>query len=121
VRQKILVVDDEEDLCSLILRILSEADYEMACAHSLADGKRKWELWQPAIVLLDYNLPDGTGLDLLESNTHFLKQSLVVLITADPQESTKERVKQLGISVLIHKPFSMYDLRRVIESLSIHA
>jgi two-component system, response regulator, stage 0 sporulation protein F len=121
VRQKILLIDDEEDFCSLILRILSEADYQTACAFSLAEGKRKWELWQPAIVLLDYNLPDGTGLDLLESNPHFLRQSLVVLITADAQESTRERAKRLGVPVLMHKPFSMYDLRRVIESLLIHA
>jgi DNA-binding response OmpR family regulator len=121
VRQKVLVIDDEEDLCSLILRILSEADYETQCAQTLEEGKRKWENWEPAIVILDYNLPDGTAFDMLDTNTHLLKKSLIILTTADAQDSTRVRANRLGIPIFINKPFSMRDIRKVVESLSIDA
>ena len=115
-KHRVLVIDDERDLCSLILRILSEADYETDCAHTLAEGIKKWEDWQPAIVLLDNNLPDGTGLELLELNAHLLKKSLTILITADTQETTKDKATALGIPVFINKPFSMLEIRKVVES-----
>jgi DNA-binding response OmpR family regulator len=115
-RQRILIIDDEKDLCALIIRVLSESDYETHCAHSLLEGKQKWDALNPAIVVLDQNLPDGTGLDLLEANEYLLKKSVVVFITADVQEETKIRADRLGVAVFMFKPFSLIEIRNVIES-----
>jgi DNA-binding response OmpR family regulator len=116
VRQRILIIDDEKDLCDLIMRILSEADFDTHCAHSLKEGKQKWDYLEPPIVVLDQNLPDGTGLDLLEANKHLLKKSLIVFITADTDEETKTRAERLGVAVFMYKPFSMNDIRDVVKA-----
>src|ERR1700712_2820946 len=118
VRQKVLVIDDEKDLCSLIIRVLSTDDYQTDCAHSLQDGKFKWELGQPDIVLLDNNLPDGTALGFLEENRHLLQEAIVILITADTEFKTNQTAGRLGIPFIIHKPFTMTEIRHRINSIT---
>ena len=95
------------------MRILSEADYDTFCAHSLQEGKKKWDELDPVIVILDHNLPDGTGLDLIEANEYLLKKSLIVFITADTHEETKTRADRLGVTEFMFKPFSITDIRDV--------
>ncbi len=116
VRQRILIIDDEKDLCNLIMRILSDADFDTRCAHSLKEGKQKWEELNPVIVILDQNLPDGNGLDLLEAYDYLLKKSSVVFITADAQQEARIRAERLGVAAFMYKPFSMADIRNIAEA-----
>src|SRR5579864_4997718 len=81
--QTILIIDDEKDLCELIRLILKDQDYKVVCAFSLKEGNRKWENLKPAVVLLDQNLPDGSGLGLVEHNPSLLSIGKVIMITAD--------------------------------------
>ena len=61
-KKKILCVEDHEDMCALITTILST--YEVIGAYSKADALKKALDQQVDLYLLDYHLPDGTGLEL---------------------------------------------------------
>lgn len=61
-KRRILCVDDQVDMCSLISTILS--DYEVVSAHSKGEALRKATGGLFDLSLLDYYLPDGTGLEL---------------------------------------------------------
>ena len=61
-KRRILCVDDQFDMCSLITTILS--DYEVVSAHSKAEALQEPTGGLFDLYLLDYYLPDGTGLEL---------------------------------------------------------
>jgi DNA-binding response OmpR family regulator len=59
--RKVLIVDDEVDLCMMIRQFLTARNYEVACAYSIEDGLQKIHEMKPDSLLLDNNLPDGLG------------------------------------------------------------
>ncbi len=59
--RRVLIIDDEKDLCSLIAHYLGRRDYQVDCAHNLNDGLKKLRESRPDVLLLDNNLPDGLG------------------------------------------------------------
>ena len=61
-RKRILCVEEHEDMCALITIVLST--YEVIGAYSKADALQKAMDQQFDLYLLDYHLPDGTGLEL---------------------------------------------------------
>lgn len=60
-RRKILIIDDEIDLCILLREYFVRKKYEVTVAHTLNDGKVLLNKEHPNILFLDNNLPDGTG------------------------------------------------------------
>ncbi len=60
-KKKILIVDDEKDLCLLMKSYLSKKNYEVYDTYSLKDGMVKMEMYKPDILFLDNNLSDGTA------------------------------------------------------------
>ena len=60
-KQKVLIIDDEQDQCMLIALFLTRKNYEVFCAYTLTDGLTKLKDSHPDILLLDDNLPDGLG------------------------------------------------------------
>ncbi len=66
---RILIVDDEQDLCTLIQRALEkEGFHEIRTAHTLKDGLAVFETFRPHLAILDVMLPDGEGLSALPTD-----------------------------------------------------
>ncbi len=113
--KRILIIDDEKDLCGLIQAFLISKGYEVDCAHFLADAHVKWVANPPALVLLDNNLPDGMGLDMLEANLSLLSNTRIIMMTADIFVSNRKRASKLGIDFFLQKPSSMVTLQEMIQ------
>lgn len=60
---KVLIIDDEVDLCLLMKTFFRQKKFEVEMAHTLNDGLSKLENFSPDYVFLDNNLPDGLGWD----------------------------------------------------------
>ena len=60
-RKKVLIIDDEVDLCLLLKTYLNRKNYEVFYSHTLKEGMQQFQLVQPDILFLDNNLPDGFG------------------------------------------------------------
>jgi len=114
---KILIVDDEKDLCGLMHTIFKEEDYKIECAFTLKDGKMKWEQELPPIVLLDNKLPDGFGIDMIEQDRSLLDHCKVIMVTATELASTRERASALGVHYFIQKPFSLKIIREMVHQI----
>jgi len=104
---KILIVDDEDELCEMMHLILKDEECNIDCATSLKEGKVKWQRDLPPIVLLDNYLPDGRGIDMIESDLTLLNNCKVIMITGDDLPATRKKAKSLGIHYFIQKPFSL--------------
>lgn len=64
-RKKVLIIDDEVDLCMLMKSYFTRKNYEVDIAHTLADGLNILKETTPEYLFIDYNLPDGLGWDIL--------------------------------------------------------
>ena len=111
---KILIVDEEADL-RLLLKSILESEYTVTEAENGAALKKLLTAEAPDIVLLDLNLPDANGLDLLPQ----LKKSwpdaeVVVLTGAATFEAAVEATKR-GAYHFINKPFDTSALLVTIE------
>jgi two-component system NtrC family response regulator len=62
---KILIIDDDRQLCKMISRHVEYMGHEAACVFSLKEGLQEVTSGTFDVVLLDVRLPDGNGLDLL--------------------------------------------------------
>jgi DNA-binding response OmpR family regulator len=64
-RKKVIIIDDEVDLCRLLRTYLEELNYEVFLAHRLAEGLALIHQIKPDIIFIDNNLPDGVGWERL--------------------------------------------------------
>jgi len=113
---RILIIDDEKDLCHLLKIILLKEQFLIDCAFSLTDAGQKL-LLQPQIIFLDNNLPDGSGLDYFRDHPDQFVKSSVILITADGSSLTKMRAADAGIHMFIQKPFSVKEIKEIVTKI----
>jgi DNA-binding NtrC family response regulator len=116
-KKKILVIDDEKDFCELVKNILIRENFAVDCAFTLEEAEGKLRD-HPQIVLLDNNLPDGSGLDYLQMHPVPFMNSSVIVITADPEESIKEKAEREGTVAFLSKPFSVQTIREMVKRVA---
>ncbi len=80
--KKILIIDDETDLCLLLKEYFLRKSYDVIISHTLKDGKAQLSSKKPDILFLDNNLPDGTGWQDAPSFAENFPGTYIVLISA---------------------------------------
>jgi len=111
--KRVLIVDDEIDLCSMIRLFLTKRNYEVYTAHTLKEGYSKVLDIKPDSLLLDNNLPDGMGWSLAQNVHEQYPQMNITLISAF--HATKELKARLGNSVnILEKPLSLKDIEQYL-------
>ncbi|MCK9246332.1 MAG: response regulator transcription factor [Anaerolineaceae bacterium] len=105
ITQKILVIEDEENLNKILHDYLRHHGFTAISAGNGRDGLRLWQQEQPDLVLLDLNLPDMDGLDLLREMRR-TDQTPVIMISARSEEIDRLIGLELGADDYITKPFS---------------
>jgi len=79
-RKRLLCVDDHEDTCALVSSILG--DYDVTAEYSKAGGLRQAATEKFDVILLDYYLPDGSGLELCVLIRGFDPHTPILLVTS---------------------------------------
>ncbi|MBD2343328.1 response regulator transcription factor [Anabaena subtropica] len=112
---KILVVDDDFGVRNLIYRFLSRK-YQI---ESAPDGKTALSLFEqfnPALVILDWNLPDTSGYNLCQE-MQSRNNVLVMILTGRTEEADKIRILAAGADDFITKPFSLAEIEVRVQAL----
>lgn len=102
--KKILVVDDEADICMLLKRFLTKSGFEVETAQSGKRGLQLVEEFKPDLVMTDFRLGDITGADLLVSIKKKLPHVPVLIITGYSDIKTAISVMKQGAYDYITKP-----------------
>jgi DNA-binding response OmpR family regulator len=113
--KKILIVDDEEDICYFLSRNLSKRGFAATVACTLADAERQLEITRPHILLLDNHLPDGRGIDFISKINYKYPDLKIIMITAHDSLEDRSKAYSRGIKYFLSKPFSMATINQVID------
>jgi len=117
----VLVVEDEPDILNAMSDLLIREGVLLSAATTCAQGLLEWEANQPALVLLDLNLPDGNGVKVAkairascESNPLFMRPVIVAMSAATSEAEVADGV----FDGFLAKPINSSHLIQLVNSLS---
>ncbi len=117
IKPKILLIDDEESILKVISTILKNEGFTVITAKSKKEALQKIKSIKFDILLSDYRLPDGTGLEILEK---FREENLItpfIMITAYGSINGAVEAMQKGANHYISKPI---DSSQLVEIINFH-
>ena len=112
----VLVVDDEPDLVELVCLTLSRMKLETCVAGTLAAAREHLRNSRFDLCLTDMRLPDGDGLDLVESIQSQYPNLPCAVITAHGNVETAVRALKAGAFDFVSKPLDLERLRKLVAS-----
>ncbi|HMN81049.1 MAG TPA: sigma-54 dependent transcriptional regulator [Burkholderiaceae bacterium] len=113
----ILIVEDDENSAEMLSALVATYGFTSAIARNLAEARQQLVFRQPSVILLDLNLPDGSGLDLFE-DPELRGEAEVVLITGHASIETSVQALRVGAVDYLVKPINVAHLKRVLSRLS---
>lgn len=108
-QNKILIVEDDEQISYFICYALGNEHYEYETASSIAEAKKIMEEEQIAMMILDLGLPDGDGKELIA----FVREKSnmpIIVVSARDREDEKVKALDAGADDYLTKPFSATEL-----------
>jgi len=114
---KILIVDDEKDICDLVKDVLADWGHTVDIAKDGVTALRLMTKEHPNVVFLDLRMPGMNGRDVLKKIQEDKIASHVIVMTADVDDRAHEELKALGAAGIITKPFEMLKLKDQLETI----
>ena len=101
---KILVIDDDANICELLKLYLSKEDYEVITAQGGQEGIAMFKVYEPDLVLLDLMMPKKDGMQVCREIRE-ISSKPIIMITAKGEEFDKVLGLEMGADDFIVKPF----------------
>jgi len=104
---KILLVDDDKDLCKIVSDVLKEEGYFVKIAY---DGESAVNILKDQkfnLMILDYKLGEKNGLQVFEESKQIDPSLIIVMISAYGNTKVRARAKELGTYYFLDKPFNL--------------
>lgn len=114
---KILIVEDNVELAHDLDQVLSSYGYICQEAQTFSIAKEKIELYDYDLFVIDIGLPDGNGLELINSIKRKEYNSGIIIVTAKNAIEDKIRGLDLGADDYLTKPFHKEELNARIRSI----
>lgn len=114
---KILVVDDDEDICEYVELLLSQNGYAV---DTLTDSTRaidKIKANEYHVVVLDLMMPGVSGMELLEEIRAYDTDLAVIIFTGNPSVDTAVQSMRFQVSDYIKKPFDVDEFTSTLEGI----
>jgi two-component system OmpR family response regulator len=118
-KKKILVVDDEPQVCDSIAMLLTFAGYEVVTAGSGQEALAKFAQDKFDLVTTDYLMSEMNGADLALAVKALAPAQPVIMITAHGDMLKTSGVSLAGVDQMVSKPFQLADLREAIQKVLI--
>ncbi|AIQ53541.1 response regulator [Paenibacillus sp. FSL R7-0331] len=117
--QKVLIVDDEDVLRMLIEDTLEDLEeVELHTAENGREAMNKLTGNHFDLVILDYMMPELTGIELLGLLSEEVKAATpILMLTAKAQEGDRSRAREAGARYFMPKPFSPMELLQIVEGI----
>lgn len=114
---KVLIIDDETDICYLLSTLLKQKNFVTEYVNTLSDATRVLKREIPEIIFLDNHLPDGLGINYIEYLKNHYPSTKIVMLTAHDTAEDRNRAINEGVDFFIGKPFTRDTIYKTVEEL----
>jgi response regulator RpfG family c-di-GMP phosphodiesterase len=115
---RILLVDDDPALRTLLRTTFEVADVSVAVAEDAEAARRKVRTARPDVIVLDINMPGTTGVELCAELKASPATSDIPVVLLSGSDETTKLAKQAGADAFVRKPFSPLELLSIAERLA---
>jgi two-component system, OmpR family, response regulator len=114
--KKVLIIEDEGDMCLLLNIMLNGKDMELDHVKKLSAAEEYLQKEQPSVVILDNKLPDGFGIDFI-AHIKSNYPSIRIIMISGYDGSAKDVALENGADIFLEKPFTKNQLYDAIVSM----
>ena len=114
--QKILIIEDEGEMCLVLNILLSDDDVELEHVKNLSAAEEYLASEVPSLIILDNKLPDGFGVDYIARVKKNYPSVKIVMITGF-DGSARDVAMENGADLFLEKPFTKQEILTAIRSL----
>ena len=114
--QKILIIEDEGEMCLVLNILLSNEDIELEHVKNILAAEEYLAEELPSLIILDNKLPDGYGVDYI---SHLKKRypSIKIIMITGFDASVKDVAMENGADLFLEKPFTKEEFLTAIKTL----
>ena len=113
--QKMLVVEDQGEMCLILDLILSERKLQSDYVNNLLDADEYLQKNKPSVVILDNKLPDGYGVDFISYAKKKYPDTKIIMISGF--STARDVAMENGADYFLEKPFSMDNVNEAIDKV----
>lgn len=117
--KRVLIIDDETDICLLLSGLLRKLGYIPTCANYIEEGRQCVSSQQFDAIFLDLNLPDGLGFDLLPAIKQDQASAKIIMISAFDGQAERRRATEQGADFFVGKPFTRLSVEQALHSVQV--
>lgn len=115
--KRILVIDDEKSIRTMLSIFLEDMNYSVITADSVKSGITCLRESRPDLVMCDLKLPDGNGLEVLSHARQHFSALPFIIITAHTTPNNALEALRAGADEYVSKPFKVEELRHILQGL----
>ena len=115
---KLLVVDDEVDICDFVRNFFKERNFDVKIAHNGRIAVELVRVESPEIVLLDLKMPIMGGIEALKEIKTLCNKCKVIIVTAIEDLESVDEARKYGAVDYITKPLLLEQLERTVLTLA---
>ena len=116
-KENVLIIDDEIDICFLLSHMLKKRDYAVSFATTLEEGLMKLDEQAPGVLFLDINLPDGSGLEQISKIKGRFPNTRIIMISAYDGNNERTKARLEGADHFIGKPLNKELIYSALDAL----
>ena len=113
-----LIVDDEEDIGLMIKLMLKKKAIDADYVSRIENAHKRIANNQYDLFVLDLNLPDGSGFDLIPAIRLQSENPKIIIISAYDGSAEKSKSIEYGVASFIKKPFKKQDLYKAVDMIT---
>jgi two-component system OmpR family response regulator len=121
IKEKVIIIEDEKDLCYLLSLVLKQNDLQSDCVYSITEAQQSIRRLMPSIIFLDNHLPDGYGSDFITTLKDIIPSAKIVIITAFDSQEDIDIALNRGADYFISKPFNSQKIKATIGLIKARA
>lgn len=115
--KKIMIVDDEEDICNFIKQFFGARKFEVSCAYDGKEALSVINAINPDLVLMDIRMPQMDGIATLAKIREIRPQQKVIMVTCVDDLERMDEAKRLGAMEYITKPLALDELEKKVLNI----